>query len=254
MFSNVLTCLYQLYMDVLHYFILHVLKTGMHVTAKINVRVDIRTAFKAGVRVIWCFTIFHASCETTLEGTFDLFVNITANWTDQITITGEPQLTGDQFTLTLSCHLPWYLSWLKSFIINPIRDVLHDALEKKLTDTIKNAVQKINVPSTFSPYRGVYFTYRVTDVAFNENDRILIKASCMAKATKKNKDGSATNVTFETTNVDAANTYPPTDWDLGPKNSLFQLHGVRLSSTILEAFFWAAQTIGKELQSLTFTN
>jgi hypothetical protein len=168
----------------------------MHVTAKINVRVDTRMAIQGGFKLlwIWCITAVNCNREATLEGTFDLFVNITATWTDQITITGEPQLTKNQFTLTFSCGLPWYLSWVQLLMTKSINDILHDTIEKKLRDTIKNAVQKINVPSTFSPYRGVYFTYRVTDMIFNENDHIVIKASCIAQATRKNKDGTATNV------------------------------------------------------------
>ena len=217
-----------------------IVSDGIQVQAKINAVIKTPVNIEAKTRFLfWCFKKTVCDNLATLTGQFGLAIKITAVWSGKVVITASPTLTSDNFQIN-GCHPPW---WIR--IIVDVNAKIHAIVEQQLYDAISRMEQKINIPSSFSPYGGIYFTYQVTSVKFFANERILLTANCSVQADKKNSDGTTTRLTFDTPNVDAANMLPPTDWDLGLINgSLYQLQGVRLSSTILEAFFWGAQTIG----------
>lgn len=97
----------------------------------------------------------------------------------------------------------------------------------------------------FSPYNGVYITYRIVDIKYMPNDRFISTAVCVVQADRKLANGTFVRSTFDDINREGANTLPPTDWDLNIINgSLYQLQGIRLSSTVIEALMWATEMIG----------
>ena len=213
---------------------------GIQVTAKINAKIQtaVRINSKLGFG-FFCFSNTICNSWAVLTGQFSLSIDITAQWSNKISITASPSLIGDNFQIS-GCHPPWWVN-----IFANVQQIMHSRVQAQLYDTISKMHQKINIPSSFSPYGGIYFTYQVTSVKFMKYDRILLTANCTVQADKKNSNGSVTRLTFDAPNTDAANMLPPLAWDLELINgSLYQLQGVRLSSTILEAFFWGAQTIG----------
>ena len=216
-----------------------IVSNGIKVTAKINVWVQTAVKIEKGFKFIFCFSSTICDGLAVLTGQFDLSIDITAQWSDKINITASPSLTGDNFRFC-GCQTP-----LWKIISMIISNLMHDSVRKELYKAVSNLQQKINIPSTFSPYGGIYFTYQINSVIFKEKDHILVTANCTVQADKRNPDGTVHRLTFDTPNTEAASTLPPQEWKLDLINgSLYQLQGVRLSSTILEAFFWGAQTIG----------
>ena len=216
-----------------------IVSDGILVTAKINAVIQTPVKIQNRFPFIFCFKTTICNSWAVLTGQFALSIHITAQWSDKINITASPSLVGDNFQIS-GCHPSWLI---KIFI--HVQKKMHDEVEKQLYKAISGMQQKINIPSTFSPYHGIYFTYQINGVKFMKNDRILVTAKCTVQADKKNSDGSVQRLTFDAPNNEAASTLPPLTWNLKLINdSLYQLQGVRLSSTILEAFFWGAQTIG----------
>ena len=218
---------------------INIVPDGIVVNANVNAYISVPTKIQWRKKFGVCFS--HTICDNTatLTGNFQLSVKFTANWQQQgITITAVPTINGDNFNIN-GCNPP---GWMNIFA--DVKQIMYDKIQQQINIVISNTIRQFNIPNIYSPFPGTYFSYQVTNVQFTANDRIIITASCVVQADKKNNNGTVTRLTFTDPDQSDADLQPPVDWNLGLNGTLFQLQGIRWSSTLLEAFIWSAQTIG----------
>lgn len=216
----------------------NIVDDGILVSANIDVNIAIPVKIQWRKKIIACFS--HTLCDeiSTLTGSFKLSVKFTATWgKNGLTITGTPNVNGDNFNIN-GCKPP---NWMNIFA--NVQKIIHDKIQEQINTVIGNSIKEFNFPSIYSPYPGIYFNYQVSDVQFSANDRVIITASCIVEADQID-NGVITRLTYIDPDQNDANLEPPINWDLQQKGSLIQLEGIRMSSTLLEAFIWSAQTIG----------
>lgn len=220
-----------------------IMEDGILVSAIIDVtiRVPAQITYKSDW-IIFCYTNDICDGQTTLTGQFDLSVKFTAQWAGAsgIIISAVPTFKSGSPSI-FGCKMPW---WDGLFGIN-VKEILENAVQNQITTVVNNIKEQINIPTKVVPYPGIYFTYQVSDVRFFKSDRILISWNCVVQALQTNSDKTQTLMNFIPKDPEAASTPPPSDWNLDlVNNTFYQLQGLRISTTILEAFFWGAQTIG----------
>lgn len=217
----------------------NIVSDGIVVNANINTYIDVPVKIQWRKKILG-ICISHTICDrnAVLTGNFQLSIKFTATWQQGITITAVPTLNGDNFNIQY-CTPP---SWMNIFV--NVQQVINEKVQEQIDQLIATLVQQFNVPTIFSPVNGIYFIYQITGVQFSADDRIIITTSAVVQADQKNSDGTVTRLTFTDPDPDDSNMLPPTEWNLGLIGSLYQLQGIRLSSTLLEAFIWGAQTIG----------
>src|SRR5579872_1891044 len=213
---------------------------GVLVSANVHTYIKTPAKVQWRERIIFCFKSNVCNGDATLTGNFQLSVKFTTNFTkDGIEIKAIPHLDGNSFKVD-GCHPPWWMN-----LFGDVKQLIHDKIEEQIKLVIQQVASKFNVKNTFSPYKGVYFNYQMAKVTYISQDRIVATATCTVQADHTYPNGTIARLTFDDPDSSGANMLPPTDWDLGLINgSLYQLQGVRLSSSIFEALMWAADTVG----------
>lgn len=216
-----------------------ILPDGVSIDAKINTYISVPAKIQYKKKVIACFSKTLCNHNLILKGIFSLNVKFTVTPDKNgITIIGVPTLVDNNFDVS-GCKPP---SWTNLFV--NIKQIIHNKLEEQIKYQVDHFSKKFNLKNNFEPYTGIFFNYFVTKIQFLQNDRILIEANSEIFANQKNFNGSTQLVKFSDKS-NGFNLLPSSNWDLNLiNNTLFQLQGVRVSSSLLDGFIWAVQTIG----------
>ena len=209
----------------------------------INTNIDV--IFYVPMRIDWakrvgfCFRRNICDGQATITANLQLSIKFTITWTSgSLNITGIPTLTSENLQIH-GCSPP---AWMNVFF--NAKQYIHDQMAGGIVEKINKFSEDLYRQTLFNPYSGILFRYQLSTVVFSPGSSVLVTASCMIQANRTNPDGSVTMMTYNDPDDNDANMQPPTTWDLSLNNSLYQLQGIRVSSTLLGGFIWAAQTVG----------
>eukprot|EP01084_Bolivina_argentea_P019511 36267_1 len=202
---------------------------------------------------------------STITGTADTTTNVIINWnttTRKATIIPQPPIITTTIQLQSSCQ---FIEFLDMF--NAIKTIINQQVAKAVTNAIMSWAAKaekvINLPNTFEAYPGVRITYYFTSLVFSANQWAVAAANGYLQAQNPTTGKWITYVDYD---IAGANMQPSVIWpweniinqqvDINGKiynERLWLLNGLRVTSSLLTALMWAADTIGDLTPSQNFT-
>eukprot|EP01084_Bolivina_argentea_P019509 36262_1 len=242
--------------------VLTILANGFNVWVKFNMVVKAPVYARAGEYFLFgCIddTMCHHS-DSQISGTatssMDVFLYMNKT-TKQVTIKPQtPTVTLSNIKFTTSCSDISDLEHLIPGVESWVNKQIQEALTQAINPTF-------NVPQTFQAYPGVNVTYSITDLEFSAKN--WAKASADGYLTAQDATTGKWLVYTDPSSADAS-LQPPSTWPWEhiifknntyngkpKKEALWLLNGLRVSSTLLTALIWAADTTGNLSPYYNFT-
>eukprot|EP01084_Bolivina_argentea_P019510 36266_1 len=207
----------------------------------------------------------HKQSTTKMIATASDIVNL--NWdatTKKLSVkVNEPSVVISNVHFSADCS---ELSDLED-ILPSIEGKITQGIQQGITQAINEFAAKIqnifNFPNTFQAYPGVNVTYFMTNLIFSPNQWAKATANGYLQA-KDPKTGKW--LTYVDYDIADASMQPPLDWPWSHiinqqvtvdgkiyNERLWLLNGLRVTSTLLTALVWAADTLGDLTPSYNFT-
>ncbi|KJE91843.1 hypothetical protein CAOG_02919 [Capsaspora owczarzaki ATCC 30864] len=219
--------------------------TTIQITGSIYATIDVK------VDAAWvCLFIHHTWCNNmvqssaTVDFTIDLTFAVSAS--GGITITPSVVYTVDGFQVTGCSKLDALPGFIRTYLVDELENMITNEVNKY----IQNLEQPYAVPQLFNPYADIVVSYQFNalDLTPSSTGNGMIKA----KATMSVGVAavSAADIQwFQVTDPVDATLAPPFDWTttLNPNatsDRSYLLEGVRLSSTLIQAIWWATTEAG----------